>query len=190
MHSLFLFLALLATAAAAFPVTELIVTQSFLDALANHSIPAQQRDNMATQAILPQMRSFFGPSSTAIDMTPTDIGDISGSLPDQVVDSSCSHKVTAEVSLSYDMPNAKDLGAVPIIIRSLTRRTLSPPKHPKGNGALLNSSYLRFGMTNISWKSISVFADAEVDVRSRLLPPAHSQNSRSFRMHAASHITP
>ena len=110
MHSLFLFLALLATAAAAFPVTELIVTQSFLDALANHSIPAQQRDNLATQAILPHLRSFFGPSSTAIDMTPTDIGDISGSIPDQVVDSSCSHKVTAEVSLSYDMPNLQREG--------------------------------------------------------------------------------
>eukprot|EP00947_MAST-08B_sp_MAST-8B-sp1_P001352 g1352.t1 len=64
-------------------------------------------------------------------MQPADVSAISGSLPDQVVDNSCSHTVTAE--------------------------------HPHGTGQLLNSSYLRFGVNNITWKEISVFADARVD---------------------------
>ena len=50
----------------AFPVTQLTVTQAFINALNNHSIPGAQRDALATTHILPSLRSFFGASSTAV----------------------------------------------------------------------------------------------------------------------------
>lgn len=56
---------------------------------------------------------------------------VSQSIPSQVVDDSCDHKVTAE--------------------------------DPKGTAKLMNDTHLSFGVSNISWKSIGVFADAKVD---------------------------
>eukprot|EP00408_Alexandrium_pacificum_P006582 CAMPEP_0171235234 /NCGR_PEP_ID=MMETSP0790-20130122/41841_1 /TAXON_ID=2925 /ORGANISM="Alexandrium catenella, Strain OF101" /LENGTH=282 /DNA_ID=CAMNT_0011701539 /DNA_START=1 /DNA_END=849 /DNA_ORIENTATION=- len=36
-------------------------------------------------------------------------------------------------------------------------------EHPKATGALLGSSFLKFGVAKISWHGVTVFADAEVD---------------------------
>jgi len=36
-------------------------------------------------------------------------------------------------------------------------------EHPKATGTLLGSSFLKFGVANVSWHGITVFADAEVD---------------------------
>jgi len=38
-------------------------------------------------------------------------------------------------------------------------------ENPKAIGTLLGSSYLRFGVANVSWRGMSVFADAQVDAK-------------------------
>jgi len=86
------FLVLLSLAAA-FPVAELNITNAEFQALSNSTLA--QRVALATNTILPHLRIYFNQSSHAIEVTTTDAS-VSETVPDQQVDSSCSHKVIAE----------------------------------------------------------------------------------------------
>ena len=78
-----------------FPVNSLSLTPAALDAL-QQARPGAPRDALATAHVLPGLRAFFSPSSDALSVTPADLGELKATLPDQVVDDECSHKVTAE----------------------------------------------------------------------------------------------
>ena len=112
-----------------FPVTEITMTNATFSAL-QKGPPGPTKDALASQTVLPALRKYFEVKNV-LEVSPTDIGTLHATLPSQVVDASCSHKVTAE--------------------------------SPAITGNLLNSSYFKWGLTNISWHGATVFAETEVD---------------------------
>ena len=108
---------LLLSSAGAFPVTEITMTQATFTAL--QGPPNPTKDALASLQVIPGLQKFFE-ASNVLEVTPDDVGTMHATLPNEVVDGSCSHKVTAE--------------------------------SPKVTGSLLNSSYFKWGLTNISWQ--------------------------------------
>jgi hypothetical protein len=119
---------LLLSSAGAFPVTEITMTQATFTAL--QGPPNPTKDALASLQVIPGLQKFFE-ASNVLEVTPDDVGTMHATLPNEVVDGSCSHKVTAE--------------------------------SPKVTGTLLNTSYFKWGLTNISWHGATVFAETEVD---------------------------
>lgn len=126
------FLLLVTGAMAAFPVTTVKFTQAQLDTMLSNATKPDAKDALATSNVLPYLRAVFGPTSTALQVTPDDVS-IDGPIPDATIDDSCSHKVTSHGGTA--------------------------------GGAILDTSYLRFGVKNISWTGVSVFAEAELDAQ-------------------------
>ena len=116
------------TAVVGFPVTEITMTNATFAAL-QHGPPNPTKDALASETVLPGLRHYFE-SKNVLEVSPTDVGTLHATLPSEVVDSSCGHKVTAE--------------------------------SPTITGNLLNSSYFKWGLTNISWHGATVFAEASV----------------------------
>ena len=121
--------AILLSAAEAFPVAEITMTQATLTALQTGP-PNPTKDALATLQVIPGLQKYFE-ASNVLEVSPEDVGTLHATLPNEVVDGSCSHKVTAE--------------------------------SPEVTGSLLNSSYFKWGLTNISWHGATVFAETEVD---------------------------
>lgn len=78
---------------ATFPVTEVSLTLAEFSELTNGT--AAQKEALATSKILPGLRIFFNKTAHAIQIDTSDIV-ISETLPDEKVDTSCDHEVTAE----------------------------------------------------------------------------------------------
>tara|TARA_B110000008_G_C16858856_1_gene519831 strand:+ start:82 stop:648 length:567 start_codon:yes stop_codon:yes gene_type:complete len=116
------------TAVVGFPVTEVTMSNATFAALQNGP-PNPTKDALASETVLPGLRHYFE-SKNVLEVSPTDVGTLHATLPSEVVDSSCGHKVTAE--------------------------------SPTITGNLLNSSYFKWGLTNISWHGATVFAEASV----------------------------
>lgn len=117
--------------ALAFPVTDLAVSNDTFNQLSNSSTLSQaQRDQLATAQVLPQLRIFFNSTAHAVEVETTDVS-IADSIPDQVIDDSCDHKVTSEGT--------------------------------EATGTILNDTSLMFGVSQISWQGVEVFADARLD---------------------------
>ena len=76
-------------------------------------------------------------------------------LPSQVVDGSCSHKVTAE--------------------------------SPAITGKLLNSSYFKWGLSNVSWHGATVFAEAEVDSTMEVASDIQVKLGKSYKVPFSHH---
>ena len=77
-----------------FPVSELQLSTSTWQQLSDTSTSQAFKNSLATSQILPHLRIFFNSSAHAIQV---DVGDVtvSNSYPDQTVDDSCHHQVTA-----------------------------------------------------------------------------------------------
>jgi hypothetical protein len=81
--------------ASAFPIKQLDLSKSVFDELNSSTTTAAKKVQLATNALLPHLRVFFNSTAHAIEV---DVGDVAVHVtePDQVIDSSCDHKVTAE----------------------------------------------------------------------------------------------
>ena len=77
-----------------FPVTQVTMTNATFSALLNGP-PNPTKDALASETVLPGLRNYFE-SKNVLEVSPTDVGTLHATLPSEVVDSSCSHKVTAE----------------------------------------------------------------------------------------------
>jgi hypothetical protein len=79
----------------AFPIKELDLSKAVFDELNSSSTPPAKKVEIATNALLPHLRVFFNTTAHAIEV---DVGDVAvkETEPDQVIDNSCDHKVTAE----------------------------------------------------------------------------------------------
>eukprot|EP00729_Bicosta_minor_P005770 gene5770-1171_t len=78
-----------------FPISEITLTQQDISLLTNASASQTAKDAAATEAVLPYLRKFFNATTNAIKIDARD-ANVSWTGPDQVVDGSCDHKVTAE----------------------------------------------------------------------------------------------
>jgi hypothetical protein len=150
-------LALCVTAVLAFPVKQVTLSQSQVTTLSDATVPLTQREALATSLVLPGLRFYFSPSSTALEVSPADVGAVTGALPSEVVDTSCAHKVTAE--------------------------------NPKVAGHVLNTSYMRFGVSNISWHGATVFADAELDADMDVASDIKVVVGKHWKIFGKSHCT-
>lgn len=90
-----MYLPLWVVAATAFPIVEISLTPSQIALINNASTPQPIKDAAATTALLPLLQSFFNVTEHAIKIDAQD-ANVSWTGPDQVVDGSCDHKVTAE----------------------------------------------------------------------------------------------
>ena len=88
-------LLLLVSAVASFPITELQLSQATFKQLNDSGTPATTKEAVATQQLLPHLRAFFNVTAHAVQIDVSDAS-VKASEPDQVVDNSCDHKVTAE----------------------------------------------------------------------------------------------
>ena len=86
--------AILLSAAEAFPVAEITMTQATLTALQTGP-PNPTKDALATLQVIPGLQKYFE-ASNVLEVSPEDVGTLHATLPNEVVDGSCSHKVTAE----------------------------------------------------------------------------------------------
>ena len=136
------------TAVVGFPVTQITMTNATFAALQNGP-PGATRDALATETVLPGLRHYFE-SKNVLEVSPTDVGTLHATLPSQVVDSSCSHKVTAE--------------------------------SPTITGNLLNSSYFKWGLTNISWHGATVFAEASVSSTMEVASDIQVKLGKSYKV--------
>jgi hypothetical protein len=91
------FVFVFAVQAAAFPTpwTELQIPQAAFDTLSNATAPILSRTVLATNLVLPKLRIFFNNSAHAIEVQPSEVT-VDKQFPDQTVDTSCDHTITAE----------------------------------------------------------------------------------------------
>ena len=81
--------------AEAFPVSSISLSADELRVLNSSGSPLRMRETVATSAVLPHLQLFFNNTAHAIEVEAGTI-EFRASLPDQKVDSSCDHTVTAE----------------------------------------------------------------------------------------------
>ena len=136
-----------------FPVTEITMTNATFSAL-QKGPTGPTKDALASQTVLPALRKYFEVKNV-LEVSPTDIGTLHATLPSQVVDASCSHKVTAE--------------------------------SPAITGNLLNSSYFKWGLTNISWHGATVFAETEVDSTMEVASNIQVKLGKSYKIPFSHH---
>jgi hypothetical protein len=141
------------TAVVGFPVTQVTMTNATFSALLNGP-PNPTKDALASETVLPGLRNYFE-SKNVLEVSPTDVGTLHATLPSEVVDSSCSHKVTAE--------------------------------SPTITGHLLNSSYFKWGLTNISWHGATVFAEASVSSTMEVASNIQVKLGKSYKVPFSHH---
>ena len=144
--------ATLATASA-FPVTEITLSNATFHALQTGP-PNPTKDALASQQVLPGLRNYFA-TKNVLEVKPSDVGTMHATLPSQVVDGSCSHKVTAE--------------------------------SPAITGNLLNSSYFKWGLSNVSWHGATVFAECEVDSTMEVASDIQVKLGKSYKLPFSHH---
>jgi len=141
------------TAVVGFPVTQITMTNATFSALLNGP-PNPTKDALASETVLPGLRNYFE-IKNVLEVSPTDVGTLHATLPSEVVDSSCSHKVTAE--------------------------------SPTITGHLLNSSYFKWGLTNISWHGATVFAEASVSSTMEVASNIQVKLGKSYKVPFSHH---
>jgi hypothetical protein len=153
LHVIIFYTGLLLTVAQSFPVTQVTLTNATFTALSQGpSNPT--KDALASNVVLPGLRHYFQ-TNNILQVTPSDLGTLHATLPNEVVDSSCSHTVTAE--------------------------------SPKITGSVKNSSYLKWGLTNISWHGATVFAETEVDSTMEVASDIQVKIGKSYKIPFSHH---